>query len=147
MHHQNSACLLIYQNKYRLQTCGIQEKRSLASSPALPVLILTHSAGLLVGESCLQWPPWMRCLCTSSSADGSVQKWSAVFIFVYSKAQGPTVTVKVNSYIVHKHHFYVAEMCVFFRLPVYLINSQPLGFILRLLAGSHCFREQNTKTA
>lgn len=58
------------------------------------LLILTHSAGLLVGESCLQWPPWMRCRCTSSSADGSVQKWSAVFIFVYSKAQGPTGEIK-----------------------------------------------------
>lgn len=54
------------------------------------LLVLTHSAGLLVGESCLQWPPWMRCLCTNSSAEGSVQKWSAVFIFVYSKAHGPT---------------------------------------------------------
>lgn len=53
-------------------------------------LELTHSAGLFVGESCLQWPPWMRCLCTNSSADGSVQKWSAVFILVYSKAHGPT---------------------------------------------------------
>lgn len=58
---------------------------------------LTHSAGLLVGESCLQRPLWMRCLWTSSSADGSVQKWSAVFILVYSKAQGPTVTTKPHS--------------------------------------------------
>lgn len=48
-------------------------------------------AGLLEGESCLQWPLWIRCLCTSSSADGSVQKWSAVLTWVYSNAQGPTV--------------------------------------------------------
>lgn len=48
-------------------------------------------AGLLEGESCRQWPLWIRCLCTSSSADGSVQKWSAVLTLVYSKAQGPTV--------------------------------------------------------
>lgn len=60
-------------------------------------LILTQRAGLLVGESCLQWPPWMRCLCTSSSADGSVQKWSAVFIFVYSKAHGPTAIMNVQT--------------------------------------------------
>lgn len=41
----------------------------------------------------------MRCLCTSSSADGSVHKWSAVFIFVYSSAQGPTGEMKGNGYI------------------------------------------------
>lgn len=62
-------------------------------------LWLTQRAGLLVGESCLQWMPWMRCLCTSSSADGSVHKWSAVFIFVYSSAQGPTGEIKGTSYI------------------------------------------------
>lgn len=62
-------------------------------------LWLTQRAGLLVGESCLQWMPWMRCLCTSSSADGSVHKWSAVFIFVYSSAQGPTGEMKGTSYI------------------------------------------------
>lgn len=52
---------------------------------------LTQSAGRLVGESWRQWELWIRCLWTSSSAEGSVQKWSAVFIFVYSSAQGPTV--------------------------------------------------------
>lgn len=49
-------------------------------------------AGRREGESCRQWLLWMRCRCTSSSADGSVQKWSAVFTLVYSSAQGPTVT-------------------------------------------------------
>lgn len=48
-------------------------------------------AGRLVGESCRQCPLWIRCLCTSSSADGSVQKWLAVLALVYSKAQGPTM--------------------------------------------------------
>lgn len=62
-------------------------------------LWLTQRAGLFVGESCLQWMPWMRCLCTSSSADGSVHKWSAVFILVYSSAQGPTGEMKGNGYI------------------------------------------------
>lgn len=52
---------------------------------------LTQSAGRLVGESWRQWELWIRCLWTSSSAEGSVQKWSAVFILVYSSAQGPTV--------------------------------------------------------
>lgn len=60
---------------------------------------LTQSAGLFVGESCLQWMPWMRCLCTSSSADGSVHKWSAVFILVYSSAQGPTGQTEDSSYM------------------------------------------------
>lgn len=64
----------------------------------------THNAGLLVGESCLQMPLWMRCLWTSSSADGSVQKWSAVFIFVYSKAHGPTVTMRQIVLNVSKHY-------------------------------------------
>lgn len=52
---------------------------------------LTQSAGRLVGESCRQCELWIRCRWTSSSAEGSVQKWSAVFILVYSSAQGPTV--------------------------------------------------------
>lgn len=43
-----------------------------------------------MGESCLRCELWMRCLWTSSSAEGSVQKWSDVFILVYSRAQGPT---------------------------------------------------------
>lgn len=51
---------------------------------------LTQRAGRLVGESCRRCELWMRCLWTSSSAEGSVQKWSAVFILVYSRAQGPT---------------------------------------------------------
>lgn len=51
---------------------------------------LTQRAGRLVGESWRRWELWMRCLWTSSSAEGSVQKWSAVFILVYSNAQGPT---------------------------------------------------------
>jgi len=64
----------------------------------------THRAGLLLGESCcLQWPPWMRCLWTSSSADGSVQKWSAVFILVYSSAQGPTDTHARTHTHTHTH--------------------------------------------
>lgn len=50
-------------------------------------------AGRLEGESCRQWPLWMRCRWTSSSAEGSVQKWSAVFTLVYSRAQGPTVAM------------------------------------------------------
>lgn len=35
---------------------------------------LTQSAGRLVGESWRQWELWIRCLWTSSSAEGSVQK-------------------------------------------------------------------------
>lgn len=62
-----------------------------ALSKALPLPThLTQSAGRLVGESCLRCELWIRCLWTSSSAEGSVQKWSAVFILVYSRAQGPT---------------------------------------------------------
>lgn len=41
----------------------------------------------------------MRCRCTNSSADGSVHKWSAVFILVYSSAHGPTGEMEDNSYI------------------------------------------------
>lgn len=62
--------------------------RGCPSQPGRPPL--TQSAGRLVGESWRQCELWIRCLWTSSSAEGSVQKWSAVFIFVYSSAQGPT---------------------------------------------------------
>lgn len=62
------------------------------------LLCCLTKAGRLDGESCRQWPLWMRCRCTSSSADGSVQKWSAVLTLVYSKAQGPTVKKMVNQY-------------------------------------------------
>lgn len=79
------------------------------------VLRCLTRAGLLEGESCRQWPLWMRWRCTSSSAEGSVQKWSAVLTLVYSKAQGPTVATRtvsnadifliihqVNNNLVHK---------------------------------------------
>lgn len=36
--------------------------------------LLTQRAGRLLGESCRRCELWMRCLCTSSSAEGSVQK-------------------------------------------------------------------------
>lgn len=58
---------------------------------------LTQSAGRLVGESWRQCELWMRCRCTNSSAEGSVQKWSAVFILVYSNAQGPTAQRKTQT--------------------------------------------------
>ncbi|KAG7248938.1 hypothetical protein CRUP_023100, partial [Coryphaenoides rupestris] len=58
------------------------------------VYLVENSSKFYEKEAVLMdpWPPWMRCLWTSSSADGSVQKWSAVFILVYSSAQGPTDT-------------------------------------------------------
>lgn len=51
---------------------------------------LTPKAGRLAGESWRLWAPWIRCLWTNSSAEGSAQKWSAVFSLVYSSAHGPT---------------------------------------------------------
>lgn len=62
------------------------------------VLRILTRAGRLEGESCRQWPLWIRCRCTSSSAEGSVQKWSAVLTLVYSKAQGPTVETGLIKY-------------------------------------------------
>ncbi len=57
--------------------------------------ILTPSAGLRPGDTSWPlWAPWMRCLWTSSLADGSVQKWSDVLSLVYSRAQGPTIDEK-----------------------------------------------------
>lgn len=69
--------------------CRVQNSAGLP--PGAPLSSpLTQRAGRLVGESCLRCELWMRCLWTSSSAEGSVQKWSEVFILVYSRAQGPT---------------------------------------------------------
>lgn len=52
---------------------------------------LTPRAGLRPAEvSWPRWAPWIRWRCTSSLAEGSVQKWSDVFSLVYSRAQGPT---------------------------------------------------------
>lgn len=68
----------------------------------------TPSAGLRPGDTSWPlWAPWMRCLWTSSLADGSVQKWSDVLSLVYSRAQGPTIDEKIL--ISHKTNYVIKK--------------------------------------
>lgn len=74
----------------------LRHREAVTASAAVWPCSLTR-AGRLEGESCRQWPLWMRCRWTSSSADGSVQKWSAVLTLVYSNAHGPTAATENSS--------------------------------------------------
>lgn len=72
------------------------------------MIFFTPSAGLRPGDTSWPlWAPWMRCLWTSSLADGSVQKWSDVLSLVYSRAQGPTIDEKIL--ISHKTNYVIKK--------------------------------------
>lgn len=66
--------------------------------------VLTPRAGRWPAKtSWPRWAPWIRWRWTSSLAEGSVQKWSEVFSFVYSRAHGPTKRQHTHTRSLSKH--------------------------------------------
>lgn len=88
--------------------------------------VLTPRAGLRPAKtSWPRWAPWIRWRWTSSLAEGSVQKWSEVFSFVYSRAHGPTEKT-AHTYTVFKHTFDVAHFCICDGKPAAYLRHAPV---------------------
>lgn len=88
--------------------------------------VLTPRAGRWPAKtSWPRWAPWIRWRWTSSLADGSVQKWSEVFSFVYSRAHGPTKKT-AHTYTVFKQTFDVAHFCICDGKPAAYLRHAPV---------------------